>query len=278
MPHVRVPAYAKINLTLEVLGQRPDGFHDIATVFQTIDLCDWLDIDVEAAPLSSVEVTASIPIPGENIAARAARAILEATRHTARVRIHIEKHIPLGGGLGGSSTDGSAVLAALPGLLGESLPLATLENIGATLGSDVNFFLHGGACSAFGRGEVLTPLPVSLADHGLLIAPGFPVSTPDAYRALARALRPPTQAERDRFAHLVHRITHEPLSSWAPSCVNDFESVVFPQHPALAALHSSLAATQPLLARMSGSGSSLFALYSSPPPPFPGAIPFRTLP
>jgi 4-diphosphocytidyl-2-C-methyl-D-erythritol kinase len=280
VPHARVPAFAKINLSLEVLWKRPDGYHDIATVFQTIDLCDWLDIEVTPAAVAAIEVTSSVAIPGENIAARAARAVLTHLGLPASVRIHIEKHIPLGGGLGGSSTDGSAVLATLPRLLGHPLSVAELEPLGAALGSDVNFFLHGGTAAAFGRGDQLLPLPNLPVLPGLLIAPGFPVSTPDAYRALNRPTQDPNLAApaRNRFDAFLAQLTSRPLSAWGPLCQNDFETVAFAQHPQLAILRQQLASTGAPLARMSGSGSSLFALFESAPPELPGAIPFRTLP
>lgn len=276
MRQVRVPAFAKINLTLKVLWRRPDGYHDIATVFQTIDLCDWLVIEVIDADSTSVEVSSSISIPGENIAKRAAEAVLAHYGRRAKVRIQIEKNIPLGGGLGGSSTDGSAVLLALPKILGLPWEPGTMEVIGARLGSDVNFFLHGGTAAAFGRGDQLELLPDFVECGGYLVTPGFPVDTAQAYRALGRGREAEGNGEREKFQKLLHKMRSAPLADWAADCVNDFEAVAFGQHPQLGVMLERLKGARPKLARMSGSGSSLFCLEPEFRPDLPG-MPFRTL-
>lgn len=276
MKLVRVPAFAKINLTLAVLWKRDDGFHDIATVFQTIDLCDWLEIAYEPRPSTEIAVSATLPIPGENIAAKAARKVLDATGCTGHIKIHIEKHIPLGGGLGGSSTDGSSVLLALPKMLGVSLAIEDRERIGAELGSDVNFFLHGGTAAAFGRGDQLDLLPDLATHHGYLVTPGFPIDSGAAYRALNRGREVENNNARARFRELLSEIESAPLSAWATKCVNDFETVAFSQYPALGEQLQQLVAKGATLARMSGSGSSLFALYEGTPPALPHR-PFQTL-
>lgn len=261
--HARVPAYAKINLTLGVLWKQPNGYHDIATVMQTIDLCDWLDISVEEG--DAVEVTASIDIPGTNIAERAAKAVLEALGRRARVRIHIEKQIPLGGGLGGSSTDGSAVLLALPRLLGEPLDFDFLDPLAAALGSDLNFLLRGGTRAAWGRGvETWEVRPVS-SFSGKLWVPGFASDSKVAYAALGRRavaeVPAGEQAEARRlFDQLLARMEREPLVEWAGDCRNDFEDFVFSEYPELAQKREEMARGA-ALARMSGSGSTLFSLW-----------------
>lgn len=259
----RVPAYAKINLTLAVLWKQPNGFHDIATVMQTIDLCDWLDIAVEEG--DGVEVTASIDIPGTNIAERAAKAVLEALGRRARVRIHIEKQIPLGGGLGGSSTDGSAVLLALPRLLGEKVDFDFLDPLAAALGSDLNFLLRGGMGAAWGRGvETWEVKPVS-SFGGKLWVPGFASETKAAYaamgrRAVAEIAVAEQAAARQAFDELVARMERAPLAEWAGECRNDFEDFVFSAYPELAQKREEMAQGA-ALARMSGSGSTLFSLW-----------------
>ncbi len=260
----RVPAFAKINLTLEVLWKRDTGYHDIATVFQTIDLCDWLDITVEDG--QGITVTSNIAIPGKNIAETAAERVLAALNREAKVTIHIDKRIPLGGGLGGSSTDGSAVLLALPKLLGEPIAVEVLERIAATLGSDVNFLMRGGTAAAFGRGDQtrdLKPLPNLV---GKLHAPGFPVTAGEAYAALARpsiaAIPETIQSQaKQNFEALVERMQTQPIHQWAQECKNDFETVVFSKYPALATQRDEMAKAA-ALARMSGSGSSIFALHT----------------
>ena len=264
-----VPAFAKINLGLKVLFRRPDNFHEIATLFQTISLADSIHVDAEPANVTSIETTSDVEIPGENLATRAAAAWLEATGIRAKVRIHIEKRIPMGGGLAGGSTDAAAVLLALPALLSRESGLDELSNIAAGLGSDLPFLLVGGCVEASGRGEILSQLPDPPPIHGVLIAPGLHISTPDAYRGLSRPSQHELTAEAQvaiirRFRALV-RSVHEfqPPAVWAADCENDFEPVAFKQHPVLLSLLIALQASGASLARMSGSGSTLFGLYET---------------
>src|SRR3954447_332777 len=135
MPSATVRAFAKINLALEVLNRRPDGFHNLRTIFQTITVHDTIRIEVDRnVDKSSLELTSSVDIPGENLVIRAARTILELTSSKARIGFELDKCIPMGAGLGGGSTDAAAILLALPPLLGFNLPLATLLELGADLG------------------------------------------------------------------------------------------------------------------------------------------------
>ncbi|MDX2178766.1 MAG: 4-(cytidine 5'-diphospho)-2-C-methyl-D-erythritol kinase [Bryobacteraceae bacterium] len=261
MRSVEVKAFAKINLGLAVMGKRPDGFHDIATIFHTISLADRIRISFAPARRSRIEVTASVEIPGENIAARAARAVLTATHATGEVRIHIAKRIPMGGGLGGGSTDAAAVLLALPALTGK--PLGDPARLALELGSDVPFFLRGGCAMGFGRGEELYPLPDLAARHGLLVTPQVHVSTKDAYAALGRGLTP------DRNFPMLKRLqslawaieARAPRETWSGDCRNDFEEVVFRQYPALKRLQRKLAEAGAAPARMTGSGAALFGFF-----------------
>lgn len=266
---VRVPAFAKINLGLKVLYKRPDRFHEIATVFQTISLADTISIDARPAQSTFVQTTATVEIPGENLCTRAAHAFLERFGLTAEVNIHIEKVIPMGGGLAGGSTDAGAVLLALPSLLGVAASAEDLHSIAAILGSDLPFFLLGGTAEASGRGEILERLPDVQPLHGVLIAPGLHISTPLAYAGLARpAAAELTGEDRDaiikKFRVLV-RSVHEdqPLAVWADDCENDFEIVAFAQHEVLSSMLKRIEASGARLARMSGSGSTLFGLYDS---------------
>jgi 4-diphosphocytidyl-2-C-methyl-D-erythritol kinase len=266
---VRVPAFAKINLGLKVLYKRPDRFHEIATIFQTISLADTIAIDARPAEQTLVETTATVDIPGENLCTRAAHGFLDRFGLTAEVRIHIEKVIPMGGGLAGGSTDAGAVLLALPSLLGVEATAEDLHAIAASLGSDLPFFLLGGTAEARGRGEILDRMPDIEPLFGVWIAPGLHISTPLAYGALAR----PAEAEltgEDRDAIIkrfrtVVRSVHErqPLAVWADDCENDFELVAFAQHEVLSSMLRRIEASGARLARMSGSGSTLFGLYES---------------
>ncbi len=174
-------ANAKINLGLRVLGKRPDGYHELRTIFQTISLADRLTISFTPAEAVSVTVAGMDEVP-DNLAARAAYALFGEMGIGGAVHIAIEKRIPMGAGLGGGSSDAAAVLLALPVLAGRVVPLAKLLELAAPLGSDVPFFLLGGTALGLGRGEELYPIEDFPALPGVLLKPGIHVSTPDAYQ------------------------------------------------------------------------------------------------
>jgi 4-diphosphocytidyl-2-C-methyl-D-erythritol kinase len=283
MKLAKVLAFAKINLSLAVLNRRADGFHEIRTVFHTISVADRLTIGFARGRKTSVETGSSVEIPGENIATRAAQAILDELRICGGVRITIDKRIPMGGGLGGGSTDAAAVLKTLPALVGRPIPDARLREIAAGLGSDVPFLLRGGCALGIGRGEELYPLPSPPARHGLLVTPPVHVSTRDAYAALGRpsvtAAEGVTGAAEGRLG--VTELTSKgrfpildklqslawtlqlrpPGESWSSSCVNDFEEVVFRQYPVLKEIRRKLEQAGAAPARMTGSGAALFGFF-----------------
>ena len=140
--HAKVRSLAKINLDLRVLHKRPDGFHELRSVFQTISLADTIEIDYEPARKTELILDDALAIPN-NLVTRAAASVLDAMRVKARVKFCLLKNIPMGGGLGGGSSNAAAVLLALPVLGGRRLDLGTLSELGAQLGSDVPFFLTG---------------------------------------------------------------------------------------------------------------------------------------
>jgi 4-diphosphocytidyl-2-C-methyl-D-erythritol kinase len=251
----RVKALAKINLDLRVLGKRPDAYHELRTIFQTISLADTIDIAFTPARRTSIELADAWNIP-DNLVVRAARLALEAMRATGKVEMRLTKRIPMGAGLGGGSSDAAAVLLALPVLAGRILPLERLCELSAHLGSDLTFFLQGGTAVGIGRGTEVFPLPDQPARPGLLIAPGVAVSTADAYRRLSPRLT--TESQQNKifsFASLV----------WAggqtESVCNDFEAVVFQQHARLAAIKRQLKRAGAAPALMTGSGSAVFGLF-----------------
>ena len=174
----RLRALAKINLDLRVLHKRPDGYHEIRTVFQTISLADLIDVEFTPARRTAVEIHGAFEIP-DNLIAKAAKLVLDAIRVTASVQFQVRKRIPMGAGLGGGSSDAAAILLALPAMAGRALPLPRLMELAAEIGSDVPFFLLGGAAVALGRGTELYPLPDRPPGRGLLIAPAVHVSTAD---------------------------------------------------------------------------------------------------
>jgi 4-diphosphocytidyl-2-C-methyl-D-erythritol kinase len=259
MAALRLHAFAKINLCLEVLNRRPDGFHNLRTIFQTISLADEIRLEGERARRTSVDLKSNVEIPGENLIVRAAHAVLEATGTRARLRFDLRKRIPMGGGLGGGSTDAAAVLLALPALLGRRLPHERLVEIGAGLGSDVPFFLIGGTALGLGRGTELYPLPDAPRMPGLLVVPAVHVSTAEAYSALGRTADVPaagavSAAERAAYA----LAADEP---WDDR--NDFEEAVFARHPEIGGAKRKLKRLGALRAMMTGSGAAVFGVFRS---------------
>jgi 4-diphosphocytidyl-2-C-methyl-D-erythritol kinase len=265
-----VRALAKLNLGLKVLHRRPDGYHELRTVFQTISLGDRIRIAFTPARRLSVSVACEPPI-ADNLAGRAAETVLRATGMRGHVEVEFAKRIPLGAGLGGGSSDAAAVLLALPVLAGASLPLERLLEVGAALGSDVPFFLLGGAAVATGRGTELYPLPDIAGRHGLLVAPEIHVSTAEAYAALSRRLTNRLQPPRiGKFQAFVWRAgaplspaLPEEVAGWEQWMENDFEAPVFRRHPRLRSLKQRLAGLGASPALMTGSGSAIFGLFES---------------
>jgi 4-diphosphocytidyl-2-C-methyl-D-erythritol kinase len=251
---VHVRAHAKLNLSLKVLYKRPDNFHEIRTIFQTISLADRLSITYRPARATRIALNGSPEIP-DNLVERAARRCLDEMRLTADLNFSLKKNIPMGAGLGGGSSDAAAVLLALPALTGCPIPIGRLHSIAAELGSDVPFFLYGGTALGLGKGDELYPLPSLKSQPGVLVAPDIHVSTPEAYGALSASLSS-------------HAAKLEAFQSGAWSTVgfvpeNDFEAAVFPRHPALRRLKRRLAALGAQPALMTGSGSAIFGLFNS---------------
>jgi 4-diphosphocytidyl-2-C-methyl-D-erythritol kinase len=251
---LRVRSLAKINLDLRVLQKRPDGFHELRTIFQTISLADTIGIEYQRGR-TKIELKSNVNIPG-NLILRAADSVLKAARATGRLRFDLLKRIPLGGGLGGGSSNAAAVLLALPVLLGKRLPFEKLLDLAAELGSDVPFFLTGGTAVGIGRGAEVYPVPDAPERPGLLIAPGIHSSTAAAYEALHRKVLAELPTDRiDKFQAL----------AWDtdPRWINDFETVVFRQHPQLESIKGKLLKLSAWRAMMTGSGSALFGLFPS---------------
>jgi 4-diphosphocytidyl-2-C-methyl-D-erythritol kinase len=252
---VRVRALAKINLDLRVLGKRPDGYHELRTIFHTISLADTLDISFTPGRKTSVELEDALNIP-DNLVARAALLVMDAIGASGRVEMRLSKKIPMGAGLGGGSSDAAAVLLTLPVLAGRPLDAGKMRELAEQLGSDVPFFLLGGMAVGIGRGSELFPLPDRPACPGVLVAPGIHVSTPEAYRRLSPRLTSEL---------LQNKMVSFQSHTWDPAlgvaAANDFEAVVFEQHRDLAILKKRLIRAGASTAMMTGSGSALFGLF-----------------
>ncbi|HUI53447.1 MAG TPA: 4-(cytidine 5'-diphospho)-2-C-methyl-D-erythritol kinase [Bryobacteraceae bacterium] len=253
--HARVRAFAKINLDLRVLSKRPDGYHELRTIFQTVSLADNIDIAFTPGRKTAIGLEDRLGIP-DNLMVRAARLALEAMGKTGRVSMRLEKHIPMGAGMGGGSSDAATVLLALPVLVGRRLELPNLIDIARQVGSDVPFFLVGGTAIGIGRGEELFPLPDGAARSGLIVAPGVHVNTAQAYRDLSPRLT--SESQENKIFSFQSQVWERGVG--APS-VNDFETIVFEQYPRLAEIKSRLIAAGASAALMTGSGSAVFGLF-----------------
>jgi 4-diphosphocytidyl-2-C-methyl-D-erythritol kinase len=256
---VKLRSVAKINLDLRVLHRRADGFHELRTVFQTISLADRVEIEYEVARRTELSLDGNVDIP-DNLILRAARAVLEAMNVHARVRFRLKKSIPMGGGLGGGSSNAASVLLALPVLAGRAAP--TYE-IAAQLGSDVPFFLDGGTAVAVGRGTESYGLPDIVEQPVLVVSPGLHVATGPAYQALDRGLTfTGSSSSINSFQEFVRALGVWRRADLASALSeNDFEAAVFRQHPQLKTILGKLSKTG--AARMTGSGSSLFGIYDT---------------
>ncbi|HET8835675.1 MAG TPA: 4-(cytidine 5'-diphospho)-2-C-methyl-D-erythritol kinase [Gemmatimonadales bacterium] len=258
---VTLPAHAKLNLLLRVLARESDGFHGLETLFCLVSLADSLRAERREGKGVTVDVAgADVGPPEQNLAVRAAGMVLDATGHRFAVHLSLEKRIPLRAGLGGGSSDGAAALVAVNQLAGNAVPRHELLQFAARLGSDVPFFLSGAPLAlGWGRGERLLALPPLPAAPVLLVTPPVGVGTPEAYRWLDAARQ--SAGRRGAVA-----LDLDALSRWGDIgrlAGNDFESVVFARVPAIRAAFEALVRTRPVVCRMSGSGSTLFAVYRS---------------
>ena len=255
---IRVAAHAKINLFLRILARESSGFHQIETAFALLELAD--ELEVRRAP-SGVSLEVSGPDLGpadENLAVRAARAVLEATGNRFGVAITLTKRIPVRAGLGGGSSDAAAALHAVNALAGNAMPRHELLHFGAKLGADVAFFAGGAPLAlAWGRGERQFRLPAPPALPALVAVPPIEVATPDAYRWWDEQNQTPSP----RGPVMLDADALRTWGSIGRLGGNDFETVVFGKHPELRTLYERLAETGPVWVRLCGSGSAVAAVY-----------------
>jgi len=246
---MQLRAPAKINLSLSILGKRPDGFHEIESLIVALTLADTLTLEASADCGVAFSCSdASLPCDDSNLVVRAARRFFETAGLTPAVRIHLEKAIPHGAGLGGGSSDAATTLAGLNQLFGSPLTAEKIAGLAAEIGSDVPFFLAGGAAVCRGRGELVEPVPFPYQLPLLLIKPPFGVPTPWAYS------RWKDSRELPGVSYAVQDFTWGRLT-------NDLERPVFEKYLFLPVLKRWLL-QQPEVAGalMSGSGSTCFAV------------------
>jgi 4-diphosphocytidyl-2-C-methyl-D-erythritol kinase len=252
-------AHAKVNLDLRVLGTRPDGYHELRTVFQTIELHDTLVSTIRPGPFAIKCRAPGVPLDDSNLVWKAAARLWTALGRPGDpidTVITIEKVIPVQAGLGGGSADASAALQGLARLWGGA-PLSLLREVAAGLGADVPFFLSGGTALGLGRGEEIYPL-VDLPTHAVVIVrPPFGVSTAEAY----------SWYDEDRSAGLKEprelQLLPVPWPTRAAQMINDLEPPVARRHPEIGTLRTALRESGAIAAAMSGSGSAVFGLFRS---------------
>jgi 4-diphosphocytidyl-2-C-methyl-D-erythritol kinase len=259
------PSPCKVNLILNILGKRPDGFHELETVMQPVPVCDEIKISRGG---SGVQLTCNhpeLPVDARNLVFRAAEAFLREANIGDGVRLHLEKRIPMAAGLGGGSGNAATTLLGLNELFGAPLNPAQLQAIAASLGSDVPFFLQSQPALATGRGEhveSLAPFPALCGTAILLVHPGFGIATAWAYRELAR-FPAALNGERGRAKKLVAALQGADLAAAGKEFYNSLEAPALEKFPVLALYQEFLREHGAAAALMSGSGSTTFAIFPS---------------
>jgi len=257
---LRVTSFAKINLYLDVIDQRSDGYNNIETLFQTISLCDTLTIAPAASGISLTCNEPELPTGAENLVVRAAMALREQSGDLPGVAMHLRKRIPVAAGLAGGSGNAAAALVGLDRFWGLGLGAEKLAEIALGLGSDVPYCLVGGPALATGRGEEIEVLPADLAVHWLvLIHPPLGISAASVYRhpRLVRSGAPRVDGRTQRFRDAIGRYQ---AGDVAAMVFNGMEAPVFHDHPTLLQWRDRLLALGCSAAAMSGSGPTLFGL------------------
>lgn len=245
---------AKINLGLHITAKRPDGYHELETVFYPIKLSDVIEI-IPSGDSNTSFTSSGIDIPGDkasNLCLKAYHLMKEKKPGLPGVKMHLHKIIPIGAGLGGGSSDASFVLKLLNEMFDAGFQIEELSVMAASLGSDCAFFIQASPAFASGRGEILSPLPtLPKGYHILLVCPQIHVSTAFAYSMVS-----PKQPEID-----LKQLYQASPETWKGNMVNDFEKGIFSKHNSLARIKDDIYELGAIYASMSGSGSSLFGIF-----------------
>ena len=272
MPEVRIPAFAKINLRLDILGKRADGYHELRTIFQTLSLHDELRLRASKRPGISLTIQGNIALASEpiqkNLVYRAVDAVKRKLKIGGGVEIQLKKRIPAGGGLGGGSSDAVAAMLGYLQLTRKKLPTAQALEIAASLGADVPFFLLGGRALGVNRGDEIYPLQDVPKMHLLVVVPReIRVPTPDAFRWVnAKPLGLTKSAIDPKLLQFCALSWSLPAAAGAQGSglSNDFEGPVFRRHPRLAQIKRGLLQKGATEASLAGSGSAVFGIFPSP--------------
>ena len=254
---LRLRSFSKVNLALDVLGRRRDGYHELRTVYQSIDLSD--ELEFHPCPELRLECVGLPGVPQEqNVVWKAACALAEAVSFPGGVRIVLRKTVPFGAGLGGGSANAAATLLGLCRFWGTEPPPGELDRIAAAIGSDVPFFLHGGTALGVGRGEEIYPLPEIPRSYLVVVFPGIRIPTAEAYKSLNLGLTSLRSTHRiQRFCSLLRS-----GSDFYAAGYNDFEASVLSAWPATLEAKNLLREHGAIAAMLSGSGSSVFGFFS----------------
>ena len=270
-----IKAPGKINLFLEVFGRRPDGYHDVKSLLAHVSLCDVLTLERTSGPIKTTMEFGDIPLWSglgqplankDNLATRSAMALRKATGYRGGARIHVAKHIPICGGLGGGSADAAATLRGLNRLWQTGLTTEDLCVIASKLGSDVPAMVHGGMVLLEGMGEIVEPVPVDRTRAGagrdvVIVNPGFRVSTRDICDRY-RYKRSLTSA-RGQFRRMVRAAEKQDIETISRGLFNSLERIVFKKYPLIEVISEGLKKAGARGVLLSGSGASVFALADS---------------
>ena len=258
MPELKVNAFAKINITLDIIGKRSDGYHELDMIMQTVSLCDHIYLKTGGGELKIRQNLPFLPSDARNLAMSAAILFFDELREDpSGISIELDKSIPVGAGLGGGSSDAAAVLIGLNGVYGQPFSDCELIRMGTKLGADVPYFIMGGTARAGGRGEILTELPELPDCHIVLCKPGFPVSTARMFAGLSCAkivCRPDTESA-------VSALFEKDLSKVSRYAYNCFEPIVSENHKEISRIKKALIERGALGASMSGSGPTVFGIF-----------------
>ena len=266
MPEVRIPAFAKINLRLDILGKRDDGFHELRTIFQTISLHDELRLRASRSPGISLTIQGNQPLsaepPQKNLVYRAVEALRHELKIASGVEIALQKTIPAGRGLGGGSSDAAAALLGYLRLTKKKLAAARLLEIASSLGADVPFFLLGGRALGVNKGDEIYPLPDIPKSQILVVSPkDIYVPTPDAYGWLEAK---PFALTNSAGTSKLFQFCALSWSAQGSGLSNDFERPVFQRYPRLDQIKRELLQRGAAEASLAGSGSAVFEVFPSP--------------
>jgi 4-diphosphocytidyl-2-C-methyl-D-erythritol kinase len=259
---VRLPAFAKINLCLHVMGKRSDGYHELRTIFQAISLRDTLEISIDPGGSGQLSLSCNdvaLPLGPDNLVWRAIEAIGPEIGFRGSISVQLDKKIPVARGLGGGSSDAAATLIGMMRMTKSQVPLPRLMEIAASLGADVPFFLFGGRALAVSRGDEIYPLPNVPKRTILVVSPrDIGVSTKDAYQWISAELTKTARPSKIwGFCALC-------WSRQGGSLSNDFEGPVFSRYPRLGEIRDALLKRGAADAALAGSGSAVFGVFRNP--------------